>query len=253
MSNRKIALVTGGSRGLGKDMATSLAKKGLDVIITYQANKEAAETTLQDVRSLGMNGMAIPLDTTKIAAFEAFKKELTNRLQTQWNTSKIDFLVNNAGFGHHNSVNDTSEEAFDNMVNVHLKGVYFLTQTLLGSLNEHGGIVNISSGLARFSFPGYSAYACMKGAVEVYTRYLAKELGERGIRANTVAPGAINTDFNKERFEKAPQVVDIIAGMTALGRMGESHDIGGVVAFLCTDDAKWISGQRIEVSGGMLS
>lgn len=252
MDNNKIALVTGGSRGLGRDMALSLAKKGLDVVITYHTNKIAAENALNEIHALGAKGIALALDTSKVATFGTFTKELSKALQSTWDTSKIDFLINNAGFGHHGSVTDTSEEAFDTMVNVHLKGVYFLTQILLDHLNDGGGIVNVSSGLARFSFPGYSAYASMKGAVEVYSRYLAKELGERGIRANTVAPGAINTDFNKERFEEAPQVVDIIAGMTALGRVGESDDIGGVVAFLCTEDAKWISGQRIEVSGGML-
>ena len=149
------------------------------------------------------------------------------------------------------SVADTTEEAFDDLMNVHFKGVYFLTQTLLNTLADGGGIINISSGLARFSLPGYSAYASMKGAIEVYTRYLAKELGSRKIKANTVAPGAINTDFNKDRFEQAPQVVDIIASLTALGRVGESEDIGSIVAFLCTEDATWINGQRIEASGGM--
>ena len=252
MNTRKIALVTGGSRGLGKDMAINIAKRGLNVVITYHSNKEAAENTISEIQALGAKGITIQLDTRKVATFKTFKNELTSELQSHWKTSKIDFLINNAGFGHHSSVADTTEEIFDDLVNVHLKGVYFLTQTLLDCLHDGGGIVNISSGLARFSFPGYSAYASMKGAVEVYTRYLAKELGERQIRANTVAPGAINTDFNKARFQETPQVVDIIAGMTSLGRVGESDDIGSVVAFLCSDDAKWISGQRIEVSGGML-
>lgn len=251
MSSKKIALVTGGSRGLGRDMAIQLAKKGLDVVITYNSNTKAAEETLSQIVKEGAKGISIQLDARKVAGFEAFTTKVVGELKKQWNTTKIDYLVNNAGFGHDCSVFDTTEEAFDDLMNIHFKGVYFLTQKLLGHMNNGGGIVNISSGLARFSFPGYSAYACMKGAIEVYTRYLAKELGERRIKANTVAPGAINTDFNKDRFEAAPQVVDIIANLTALGRVGEAEDIGGVVAFLCTEDAAWVNGQRIEASGGM--
>lgn len=251
MSSRKIALVTGGSRGLGKDMAIQLAKKGLDVIITYNANKEAAQQTLNEILNVGARGIALQLDARNVASFETFKTDLVSELQQQWDIATIDYLINNAGFGYNGSVLDTTEEAFDDLMNVHFKGVYFLTQTLLSSMNDGGGIVNISSGLARFSFPGYSAYACMKGAIEVYTRYLAKELGDRKIKANTVAPGAINTDFNKDRFEAAPQVVDMIASLTALGRVGEAEDIGSVVAFLCTEDAAWVNGQRLEASGGM--
>ncbi|MDC6365083.1 MULTISPECIES: SDR family NAD(P)-dependent oxidoreductase [Flavobacteriaceae] len=251
MNTKKIALVTGGSRGLGKDMAINLAKKGLDVVITYNSNKEAAEATIAQIKSLGSNGMALQLDTRNVSSFSNFKKELVEQLTNVLDTATFDYLINNAGFGYNGSVAETTEEAFDDLMNVHLKGVYFLTQTLLDTLNNGGGIVNISSGLARFSFPGYSAYACMKGAIEVYTRYLAKELGERKIKANTVAPGAINTDFNKDRFEQAPQIMDMIASLTALGRVGESEDIGSIVAFLCTEDAAWINGQRIEASGGM--
>jgi NAD(P)-dependent dehydrogenase (short-subunit alcohol dehydrogenase family) len=251
MSSKKIALVTGGSRGLGRDMAIQLAKKGLDVVITYNSNQEAAEETLNQVTKEGAIGIALQLDARNISDFETFKTNLVDELEKHWNTSKIDFLINNAGFGHDGSVFDTTEKAFDDLMNVHFKGVYFLTQKLLSSMNDGGGIVNISSGLARFSLPGYSAYASMKGAIEVYTRYLAKELGGRKIRANTVAPGAINTDFNKDRFEAAPQVVDIIANLTALGRVGEAEDIGSVVAFLCSQDAAWVNGQRIEASGGM--
>lgn len=251
MSSRKIALVTGGSRGLGKDMAVQLAKKGLNVVITYNSNVEAATATLKEMESMGGEGISLQLDTRDVSGFEAFKTNLMDELEKKWDTPKIDYLINNAGFGHNGTVFDTTEEAFDDLMNVHFKGVYFLTQKLLPTMNDGGGIVNISSGLARFSFPGYSAYACMKGAVEVYTRYLAKELGQRKIKANTVAPGAINTDFNKDRFEAAPQVVDMIAGLTPLGRVGEAEDIGGIVAFLCTKDAAWVNGQRIEASGGM--
>ncbi|WP_420400097.1 SDR family NAD(P)-dependent oxidoreductase [Flagellimonas sp.] len=246
----KIALITGGSRGLGRDMAIELAKKGLDVVITYHSNKTAAETTIGEIEAIGRQGVALQLDTTKVS-FQSFKTLLERTLKKEFDSDTIDFLINNAGFGYNAYVAETTEENFDQLFNVHFKGVYFLTQTLLPILNDGGGIVNISSGLARFSFPGYSAYAAMKGAVEVFTRYLAKELGPRKIKANTVAPGAINTDFNKERFEEMPQVMDHIANLTALGRVGESHDIGGLVAFLCTDEAKWINGQRIEASGGM--
>jgi len=251
MNSKKTALVTGGSRGLGKDMALQLVKKGLNVVITYNSNKEAAEATLEEIKSAGGDSLALQLDARSISGFESFKTQLEMELGKKWNTTKIDFLINNAGFGYDGSIYDTTEEAFDDLLNVHFKGVYFLTQKLLPVMHDGGGIINISSGLARFSFPGYSAYASMKGAIEVYTRYLAKELGERKIKANTVAPGAINTDFNKDRFEAAPQVVDMIANLTALGRVGEAEDIGGIVAFLCTEDAAWVNGQRIEASGGM--
>ncbi len=251
MNSNKIALVTGGSRGLGKDMAIQLVKRGLKVVITYHSNETAAEVALNEIKSNGGEGLALQLDAREISGFESFKTNLTEELTKKWNTSKIDFLINNAGFGYNGSVYDTTEEAFDDLINVHFKGVYFLTQKLLDCINDGGGIINISSGLARFSFPGYSAYASMKGAIEVYTRYLAKELGERKIKANTVAPGAINTDFNKDRFEAAPQIVDMIASLTALGRVGEAEDIGGIVSFLCTEDAAWVNGQRIEASGGM--
>ncbi|UII79119.1 SDR family NAD(P)-dependent oxidoreductase [Flagellimonas sp. CMM7] len=251
MNTTKIALITGGSRGLGKDMALNIAKKGLDVVITYNSNKTAAEHTLTEITALGGKAVAIQLDTRGVSSFSDFKTNLLRELKNEFKTDKIDFLINNAGFGYNASIAETTEADFDNLMNVHLKGVYFLTQTLFDVMNDGGGIINISSGLARFSFPGYAAYAIMKGAIEVFTRYLAKELGERKIKANTVAPGAINTDFNKERFEQAPQVVDMIASLTALGRVGESDDIGSVVAFLCTEDAKWVNAQRIEASGGM--
>nr|WP_298925286.1 SDR family oxidoreductase [uncultured Allomuricauda sp.] len=251
MNTTKIALITGGSRGLGKDMALNIAKKGLNVVITYNSNEAAAQDTLKEIAALGCKGIALQLDTRKVDDFPIFKERLVQELDGQWNINKIDYLINNAGFGYNASIAETTEEGFDDLLNVHLKGVYFLTQTLFDVMNDDGGIINISSGLARFSFPGYAAYAVMKGGIEVFTRYLAKELGERRIKANTVAPGAINTDFNKERFEQAPQIVDMIASLTALGRVGESDDIGSVVAFLCTEDAKWVNGQRIEASGGM--
>ena len=252
MSKRKIALVTGGSRGLGRNMAVKLANKGLDIVITYNSNESAAQETLGQIQEQGGRGIAMKLDTTAIASFPTFREQLRDQLKQTWEVEKIDYLINNAGFGLNASIAETAEKDFDALVNVHFKGVYFLTQGLLDTLIDEGGIINISSGLARFSFPGYAAYACMKGAIEVFTRYLAKELGARKIRANTVAPGAIYTDFNKERFDQAPGIVDYISGLTALGRVGESDDIGSIVAFLCTNDAYWVNGERIEASGGML-
>ena len=250
MSN-KIALVTGGSRGLGKDMAINLAKSGLDVVVTYVQNREQAEATVKQIETLGRRAAALQLDAGKVPTFAAFATQLRDTLKKHWDTDKIDFLVNNAGIAGQASVADTTEAVFDDLVNVHFKGVYFLTQALLPLLRDKGGIVNVSSGLARFAIPGYSAYASMKGAIETYTRYLAKELGPRGIRANVVAPGAIATDFNKDALDAHPEMRGFIASQTALGRMGEAEDIGGVVAFLCTDAARWVNAQRLEASGGM--
>ena len=249
----KVALITGGSRGLGKNAALRLAEKGADVVITYFTNKEAADSTKTEIEKLGRTCIPIQLDTRDVSSFGYFKTALQNEINAKLNKSNIDFLINNAGFGHHAFIAETSEEAFDDLMNVHFKGVFFLTQKLLDTINDGGRIINISSGLARFSFPGYAAYACMKGAVEVFTRYLAKELGARKITVNTLAPGAIHTDFNKAAFEAMPQVVEIIASQTALGRVGESDDIGGAIANLCTDEMAWVNAQRIEASGGMFT
>ncbi len=250
MSN-KIALVTGGSRGLGKDMALNLAKSGLDVVVTYVQNRAQAEETVKQIENMGRRAVALQLDAGKTAGFAAFASQLQDTLKKTWDTDKFDFLVNNAGIPGNAPLTATSEELFDSLMNIHFKGVYFLTQTLLPLLRDKGGIVNVSSGLARFAIPGFSAYASMKGAIETYTRYLAKELGPRGIRANVIAPGAIATDFNKDALENHPEMRGFIASQTALGRMGEAEDIGGVVAFLCTDAARWVNAQRLEASGGM--
>ncbi|HEX8956665.1 MAG TPA: SDR family oxidoreductase [Burkholderiaceae bacterium] len=249
--NDNIALVTGGSRGLGKDMALNLAKNGLDVIVTYVQNRSQAEETVRQIEALGRRAAALQLDAGKIASFAAFAAQLQDSLKKTWDTDKFDFLVNNAGIPGTAPITSTTEAMFDELMNVHFKGVYFLTQALLPLLRDKGGIVNVSSGLARFAVPGYSAYASMKGAIETYTRYLAKELGARGIRANAVAPGAIATDFNKDALEAHPEMRSFIAAQTALGRIGEPADIGGVVAFLCSDAARWVNAQRLEASGGM--
>lgn len=251
-SKNKVALITGGSRGLGRDMAINIARKGTDVVITYHANKPAAEEVVAEIESLGRSAYALQLDARNTQSFDAFYAGLSNLLYDKTGNGHFDYLINNAGTGLYRSIAETTEEQFDDMMNIHFKGVYFFTQKALGHLNDCGGIVNISSGLARFSLPGSSAYASMKGAIEVFTRYLAKELGGRGIRANVVAPGAVATDFGGGANRDDEQKRKTIAGMTALGRVGLPEDIGSVVAFLCSDDAHWVNGQRIEVSGGML-
>lgn len=251
MNENKIALVTGGSRGLGKDMALSLAKKGLNIVLTYKSKKEEAENVVAEIESLGQKALALQLNTAEVSSFNSFVQNLEKELAAKFNTNKIDFLVNNAGFGVHASFLETTEENFDDLMNVHFKGVFFLTQKLLAVINNGGGIVNISTGLARFSLPGYSAYSAMKGAIETLTKYQAKELGARQIRVNVIAPGAIETDFGGGAVRDNEQLNNYVASVTALGRAGQANDIGTVVAFLCTDDAKWVNAQRIEVSGGM--
>ena len=249
--SRKTAIITGGSRGLGRDMAINLAKDGADIIFSYHQNENKAYELVSEIEALGQKANALQFDANDFRSGQAFIQKATEYLKAENGNPNFDYLVNNAGTGAFNMVANTTEEQFDEMMNVHLKSVYFLTQAALPYLNEGGRIINISSGLARFSLPGMSAYAMMKGGVEVFTRYLAKELGERKITANIVAPGAIATDF-AGGSNKDPEKVAIISSITALGRVGEAEDIGGVVAFLCSERAGWINGQRIEVSGGML-
>lgn len=247
----KIALVTGGSRGLGRNMAISLAKKGLDVIITYNSKKDEAEEVVKQIGNQGQKGFALQLNVSDASSFDSFWGEVAALLSSSFGVGKVDYLVNNAGTGYHAPFAETAEAQFDSLVNIHLKGAFFLTQKGLLHLADGGGIINISSGLARFCQPGYAAYASMKGAIETLTRYQAKELGARGIRVNVVAPGAIETDFGGGVVRDNADVNAFLASQTALGRVGLPDDIGSVVAFLCTDDAKWITAQRIEVSGGM--
>ncbi|QKG56797.1 SDR family oxidoreductase [Hymenobacter sp. BRD128] len=251
MSNSKIALVTGGSRGLGKSMALNLAKKGIDVILTYHSQQAEADGVVAEIKALGRQAAALQLDAGNTGSFDAFFEQVKARLHDTFQAEKFNFLVNNAGTSLHAAFADTTEAQFDEVVNVHLKGPFFLTQKALPLLADGGRIINISSGLARFSYPGSSAYAAVKGAIEVLTRYQAKELGARGIAANVVAPGAIATDFSGGMVRDNPQVNAAVAGATALGRVGEPEDIGPLVAFLCTDEARWINAQRIEASGGM--
>ncbi|MGZ3884819.1 MAG: SDR family oxidoreductase, partial [Bacteroidia bacterium] len=242
--------VTGGSRGLGKNMAIALAKRGIDVVLTYNSNKEAADKVVAEIQSLGQKAFAFKLDTSDIKLFDGFMKEVTEHLKAQTGSTHFDFLINNAGTALYMPVTDVTEEQMDAIYNIHYKGVFFLTQKSLPFINDGGGIINISSGLTRITMPGSSVYGSLKTAVESLTRYMAKELGHRKIRVNVVAPGAIETDFGGGRTRDNKEINAHIAGLTALGRVGLPDDIGGVVAFLCTQDAYWINGQRIEVSGG---
>ena len=246
----QLALVTGGSRGLGRNAARHLAQSGHDIVLTYRSRADEAQAAVAEIEALGRRAVALPLDTGVVASFPAFAEALAAALRQHWQRDTFDFLVNNAGIDSRGLFADMTEEAFDELLNVHFKGVYFLTQRLLPHLADGGAIVNFSTGLARFTTPGYSAYAAMKGAVETLTKYLAKELGGRGIRCNVVAPGIIKTDFTKAAREAHPELETYMSGQTALGRIGEPDDVGGVVAFLCSDAARWVNAQRIEASGG---
>ena len=251
MMNNKIALVTGGSRGLGKNMALRLADKNIDVILTYHTNETEAAAVVKEIEGKGQHAAALQLNVGDVQTFDGFFKQVSQILKEKWGREKFDFLINNAGTALYAPFAETTEEQFDTALNIHYKGVFFLTQKSLPLLNDGGRIINISSGLARFSFPGSSAYGSMKGAVETLTRYLAKELGVRGIAVNTVAPGAIETDFGGGHVRDDKETNNQIASLTALGRVGLPDDIGGIVAFLCTEDARWINGQRIEAAGGI--
>jgi NAD(P)-dependent dehydrogenase (short-subunit alcohol dehydrogenase family) len=246
----KIAIITGGSRGLGRNTALNLARRGVDILFTWRANQNEAESFIREAEALGRKAAGFRLDTGDIRAFDGFVAEVRKTLQA-WGRDRFDYLVNNAGNSLHAAFSETTEAQFDEIFNVHIKGVYFLTQKLLPLLNDGGRIVNISSGLARFSLPGSSAYGAAKGAVEVLTRYLAKELGPRGITVNVVAPGAIETDFSRGMVRDNPEVNKRVAEMTALGRAGVPDDIGPMIAALLSNENRWINGQRIEVSGGM--
>ena len=247
----KIALVTGGSRGLGKDMAISIAKKGMDVILTYRSNESEAQNTVHEIESLGQQAAALHLDMSDFDSLDSFVQQVLTKLKSKWNANSFDFLINNAGFGATVPFEKVTEELFNEFLNVHFKGVYFLTQKFVPYINNGGHIINISTGTTRFSNPGYSVYASMKGAIEVFTKYLAKELGAKGIRANVVAPGPIETDFNNATIRNNPQIKERLSSLSPLNRVGTPNDIGGVVAFLCTEEAAWINAQRIEVSGGI--
>jgi NAD(P)-dependent dehydrogenase (short-subunit alcohol dehydrogenase family) len=247
----KIALVTGGSRGLGKDMALRIADSGNDVIITYHSQKESADAVIAEIESKGQRGVALQFDSSDFKSLDDFVKQVIETLQKKWNVSAFDFLINNAGIGATIPFDKVTEEDFDLFMNIHFKSVYFLTQKLLAAINDNGRIINISTGTTRFCVPGYSVYASMKGAIETFTKYLAKEVGARGITANVIAPGPIETDFNNAATRNNPERKKMLSAQTALGRVGQANDIGGIAAFLCTQDAGWINAQRIEASGGI--
>lgn len=246
-----LALITGGSRGLGRNAARALAAQGTDVILTYHSNHAEAEAAVAEIQTLGRRAAALQLDTSDSQSFPAFAARLKDTLATHWQRERFDFLVNNAGVGVHQPFAETTEAQFDLLVNIQLKGVFFLTQALLPLINDGGRILNVSSGLARFALPGYAAYATMKGGIEVLTRYLAKELGPRGIAVNVIAPGAIETDFGGGVVRDNAQLNAFIASQTALGRVGQPDDIGGAIAALLSPGGRWINAQRIEASGGM--
>jgi NAD(P)-dependent dehydrogenase (short-subunit alcohol dehydrogenase family) len=246
-----IALITGGSRGLGQNTALQLAAQGSDIILTYRSAQAEAQATVAAIQALGRRAVALPLDVGVSASFPAFAVAVQQALATSFERERFDHLVNNAGEGRRASLMDTTEAQFDELMNVHLKGVFFLTQALLPLMSDGGRIVNISSGLTRFALPGYGAYAVMKGAVEVLSRYLAKELGARRIAVNTLAPGAIETDFGGGAVRDNAQLNGFVASQTALGRAGLPDDIGGAIAALLAPGSGWINAQRIEASGGM--
>ncbi|WP_298301052.1 SDR family oxidoreductase [Hydrotalea sp.] len=251
MNQPSIALVTGGSRGLGKDMALNLARKGHNVIITYHQNKELALQTVQELEKLQVKSLALELNLSDTKAIPTFVATFKTALQTHFQTTHFDCLINNAGMGATVPFEQVTEALFDEFLNVHFKSVYFLTQQCVPFMNNGGCIINISSGTTRYCNPGYSVYSSMKGALEVFTRYLAKELGHKGIRANVVAPGPVETDFNHAAIRNNPLMKERLSSLSPLGRVGVAEDIGSVVAFLCSEEARWINGQRIEVSGGI--
>lgn len=246
----RTTLITGGSRGLGRNAALAVAASGSDVIVTYHSRADEAAEVVRQVEAAGRLAAALPLEVADADSFPAFADAVRGVL-AGWRRERFDALVNNAGIGLRAPIAETTQAQFDELVRVHLKGPYFLTQALLPLIADGGRILNLSSGLARFALPGYSAYAIMKGGIEVFTRYLAKELGERRISVNTLAPGAIETDFGGGATRDNPQVNAMVASVTALGRAGQPDDIGPVVAALLAPDTGWINAQRVEASGGM--
>lgn len=249
---RKIAIVTGASRGLGRNTALNIARRGGDVVITFQSKAGEADAVVKEIEALGGRCVALQLDVGDMSSVAGFVERVRTVLSTQWQRTTFDHLVNNAGHGDMAMIEHTSEAQFDKLVDVHFKGVFFLTQALLPLIADGGRIVNVSTGLTRVSYPGFGAYAAVKGAVEVLSVYLAKELGSRGIAVNTVAPGAIETDFLGGVVRDTPDLNQVFAGMTALGRVGVPDDIGPVIASMLGEDHRWINGQRIEVSGGQV-
>lgn len=248
----KISIVTGANRGLGRNTALNIARKGADVILTYRSRQDEANSLVAEINELGRKAVALQLDAADISTFPSFVERAGKALRETWQRETFDHLVNNAGHGQMALIEETTEAQFDNLVNVHFKGVFFLTQKLLPLMADGGRIVNISTGLTRVSYPGFSAYSAVKGAVEILSVYMAKELGARGIAVNTVAPGAIETDFLGGAVRDTPDLNKVFSEMIALGRVGVPDDIGRMISSLLTEDNRWINAQRIEVSGGQV-
>ena len=248
---KKIALITGGNRGLGKDMALSLAARGMDIVLTYNSNKAEGEAVADDIRRRGGRATALPFDLSDFPALDDFVDRLGGVLRETFDgAERLDFLVNNAGIGRSIPIDRLTEGDFDAFANVHFKGVLFLTQKVLRMMNDGGGVVFVTAAADRYNVPGYGLYAACKGAVEVFSRYVAKEYGPRGIRSNTVAPGGVPTDFSGGAIRNNPTLQDVVIAQTAMGRLADPHDIGGLVALLCSDEARWLTGQRLEATGG---
>jgi NAD(P)-dependent dehydrogenase (short-subunit alcohol dehydrogenase family) len=247
----KIALITGASRGLGRNMAHHLAAKGVDILFTYKSSKADADSLIAELAQIGRKAVALQLDTSVVSGFPVFATEVTQALKTVWGRDRFDFMINNAGTALYAPFTETTEAQLDAVFNIHFKGVFMLTQAMLPLMNDGGAILNLSSGLARFSYPGSSAYASMKGAIDVLTRYQALELGPRRIRVNAIAPGAIETDFGGGHVRDNAELNAQIASRTPLGRVGLPDDIGGMVSLLLSDEAYWLNGQRVEAAGGI--
>jgi len=246
-----LALITGGNRGLGKAMAQHLAARGVDILFTYKGGADAAKATVTELQAKGVKAAALQLDVGDTKQYPAFVEAVKKQLSA-WGRDRFDYLVNNAGIGVYAPVTETTEDQMDELYRVHLKATMFLTQKLVGLIADGGRILNVSTGLARFTLPGYAAYAAMKGGIEVLTRYMAKELGPRRITVNAIAPGAIETDFGGGVVRDNKDVNKMIASTVALGRVGLPDDIGAAVSMLLSPDSSWLTGQRIEVSGGTL-
>ena len=245
----KIVLLTGGSRGIGKSIALNAAQRGIDVILTYNSNSDQGKAVADTINSSGGKAVALQLDTSKTSSFSGFADQISQVLKEEWNRENFDYLVNNAGISQRTLIKDTTEEQFDELVNVNFKGVFFLTQKLIPLIVDGGQVINISSGLARFAFPGVAVYGALKSAVEGLTRYFAKEYAGRKIRVNSIAPGAIDTEFGGGKGDDSHR--EQIAGMTALGRLGNADDVGMFVASLLSEDSRFVNAQRIEIAGGM--
>ncbi|MET1114027.1 MAG: SDR family oxidoreductase [Comamonas sp.] len=245
-----IAIITGASRGLGASTAIQAARRGMGVIVTYNSHAAGAEEVVRQIQADGGKAVALPLDVGQVASFAGFRASVAAALAATWGRDRFDALVNNAGYGAFNAIEAVTEAEFDGLLNVHLKGPFFLTQALLPLMADGGQIINLTSATTRVATPGAAPYAAFKGGLEVLTRYMAKEFGPRGIRANSIAPGAIRTDMTRGAFDQMPEFVTLLAGQTALGRIGAPDDVGRVIASLLSADCGWVNAQNIEVAGG---